>query len=123
MAGSYNAAGLTMIAEYIGEEAARKLCKAWGGCQIKVPKGRSGKWWRRLSHVLGERDAAELCAAFGGEVIYVPRNSVSDRDAIRERVNELLNRGMTYAEIAKSVTFEVSYTERGLRKLMEKQNP
>lgn len=118
---AYRVAGLTMLAEYLGDEAAGKLRTAWGGCPIKVPKGKAGLWWRRLVETLGERDAAELCEVFGGETLYIPRNAAEERDAMRRRVKELLEAGLSYVEIARRLTFQVRYTERGLRKLMEKR--
>jgi hypothetical protein len=114
-------AGLTLLAEYIGDDAARKLCMAWGGCPVKVPKGRAGLWWQRLVQTLGERDAGEFCEAFGGETLYIPRNAADEREAIRQRVATMLADGMSYLQIARTLTFQVRYTERGLRKLMERR--
>lgn len=119
---AYRVAGLTMLAEYIGDEAARKLCLAWGGCPVKVPKGRSGVWWQRLVETLGERDAAEFCDAFGGETLYIPRSAADEREARRQQVQRMLEAGMSYLQIARTLTFTVRYTERGLRKLMEKRS-
>ena len=110
-----------MLAEYLGDEAAGRLRTAWGGCPIKVPKGKTGIWWQRLVATLGEREAAELCEAFGGETLYIPRNAAEERDAMRRRVKDLLDAGLSYVEIARRLTFQVRYTERGLRKLMEKR--
>ncbi|TCS94106.1 hypothetical protein EDC36_12028 [Tepidimonas ignava] len=112
-------AGLTMLAEYIGDEATEKLRAAFGGCQVKVPKTRAGSWWQRLVETLGERDAADFCEAFGGETVYIPRNAGEERDAIRRQVRDMLAAGMTYLEIARTLTWTVRYTERGLRKMME----
>ncbi|MFN4003335.1 MAG: hypothetical protein ACK4J1_01335 [Hylemonella sp.] len=112
-------AGLTMLAEYIGDEATEKLRAAFGGCQVKVPKTRGGAWWQRLAQTLGEREAADFCEAFGGETIYIPRHAAEEREAIRQQVRGMLASGMTYVEIARTLTWTVRYTERGLRKMME----
>lgn len=114
-------AGLTLLAEYIGDAAAQRLRTAWGGCQIKVPRAHAGLWWERLAQTLGERDAAELCDIFGGETLYIPRNAIEEREAIRQRVACMLADGMSYLQIARTLTFQVRYTERGLRKLMERR--
>lgn len=119
--GQCRVAGLALLSEYIGDAAASRLRAYWGGCQIKVPKSMSGVWWQRLVETLGERDAAELCEVFGGETLYIPRNAAEERDELRRRVKDLLDAGMSYVEIARRLTFQVRYTERGLRKLMEKR--
>ena len=110
----------TVLSEYIGEGAAAKLVESFGGCQIKIPKRRSGVWWDRIVATIGQKDAEELCNVFAGESIYIPINADDERAARCRVVLDALNSGMTYAEIARSMRFCIRYSERGLRKLVAK---
>ncbi|MCX7691778.1 MAG: hypothetical protein N2055_00050 [Tepidimonas taiwanensis] len=116
----YRVAGLTMLAEYLGDAVAESLRVHFGGTQLRVPRRRVGKAWDALVRCLGETAAAEMADTFGGEVLYIPRNAADERLARRAQVAQRLAQGQTYAQIARELVFLVRYTERGLRKLMEK---
>lgn len=116
-------ASVETIADYIGQSATARLIECVGGTMLKVPKRQSGKTWNKLKAAIGEESAGTLCEFFGGESLYIALNHA---DAVRKRREEVQRRaeaGETFAEIAKTMTVTIRYTERGIRRLAQGSQP
>jgi hypothetical protein len=100
---------MAQLIEVIGQEAAQKLARAFGGTTISVPKVPGEHHMIRA--VLGDDDTARLVSYCGGGRIYVPRQAER-----RARARALYRVGaLTVAAIA----IETGFSERHVYRLTQ----
>ncbi len=96
------------IAAVIGARNLTRLCEAFGGTKIYVPRLIAAS--HPISHTIGHKDASVFADNFHGIVIDLPKAHVR-----RQRVLELARSGtMTVAEAARAC----DYTERRVYQLL-----
>jgi hypothetical protein len=108
------------IIELLGHDAATRLVMAFSGREIRVPVRHKGRTWVALVQAIGEQDAARFCDYFQGERIYIAGSQRLHVEHNRRRAAEMRAQGKSLSEIAKALKRPSGYTERGVRKLLER---
>jgi len=110
---------ITTLIDYIGQGPAGRLTQALGGQSIKIPKRQAGRTWAQLVQIMGEAAAATLCEHFGSESLYIARDHRSALNQRRADVAALRAQGLSFAQISTRLKYTTTYTERGVRRLVE----
>lgn len=110
------------IAQLIGPAATARLIAAFGGREVRMPMRHSGRTWDALVDAVGERDAAMLCDYFHGAVVYIATSARAHTEYNRRLAAQMRAQGKSWREIAQTLTRPQGYTERGVRKLLEKRS-
>ncbi len=108
----------TVLADYLGEEAADALIRAMGGLEIVVPVRPEGERWQRIATAVGPERAHEMVRHFRGEKLYIPLDAVGRREAQREWVIRQRAAGRTIDEIAADAVFLERRTARWVRRVL-----
>lgn len=95
-------ADIADIAEIIGDEAAWRLARAFGGCKLYVPQSVSDT--HPIAAAIGPALAARFCAQWHGSWFYFPI-AVSRR----RRIQELAAAGQSPSSIAREVFVSERY--------------
>ena len=105
---------IEQVAEVIGRDAAKTLCKAVGGVSWYIPHKAGPD--HRFVKIIGPRAWRALCTAFGGTRLNLPRG---DRVWRRQRALELLREGK---RSVREIALECGTTERNISRLRTKFN-
>lgn len=109
---------LTLLLGLIGEEATQCLINAFGGVEITIPKGETGRGGKRfsaISGVIGEEAARLLCKHFERSVIYIPKNMAKVRNERNRRIVAAYDRGANVDKL----TEEFGLSERQIRNILK----
>lgn len=112
---------LTILAEYLGAQAVAQLVQHCAGSTLKIPKRAQGQVWQRLCDAAGAEAAQTLVQHFGGESLYVASNHRQALAQRRAQVQQMRAQGLSFADIAQQLRVTSTYTERGVRKLLQGQ--
>jgi hypothetical protein len=108
---------IQLLADHIGDGPAMRLVTHMGGLDLHIPKRPQGKLHAELIRVMGEGTTAELLRVFGGERLYIAKDARAAKEIHQRIIAEKRAAGETWQQIASTYTFNVSFTERWIRKL------
>ena len=101
------------LAGLLGEEAAMRVCAAFGGEQVTVP--RAARPDHRLASAIGDSHLFEQMAwRWGGCEIYVPEMSA----LVRTRRNERIRRRKAEGRSAREIAHEEGLSVRQVRNIV-----
>lgn len=103
----------------IGAAAALRLCDAFGGTELRLPKSRSQHPELNLvSELIGEERLMQLIRYAGGDRLYIPLQSQRIRAERNRRIKELRDAGASTAEISRQFTFTSRLTQRQIYSIL-----
>lgn len=112
---------LARIAEAAGDEAAMLVAKAYGGCQLYVPKALSPD--HRLVSILGEDRAQKVWQVLpAGEAVLIPMGAAAGPAARRRAVSQMLDGEISQQEAARAVGVHVRTVARVAKKKRDRDD-
>lgn len=107
---------IELLAEVIGEEAAQKLARDFGGTRLYIPREPGSA--HPLVHSIGVELAARLCHVAAGEIIELPiLKSRGERMRERRAIVRLRGEGWTVSAIARRLHCSERHVHRTLASL------
>lgn len=112
----------SMLAHYLGDEAAEIVVQEAGGWNLRVPVESRGAEYERLSAKLGEEITEKIIQAFGGELLYIPVNLqariIVRNKKIKAKFEQLVNQGGMRTHVIQKIAKEHKLTERHIRRIL-----
>lgn len=90
---------LEELAEEIGIEPALRLCAAWPGLRLRVPKEMAAD--HPIALQIGFEPARKLAAIYGGEEIVVPMGKQYAQRLVKQRAIEAYRAGTPASEVCR----------------------
>jgi hypothetical protein len=106
------------LSEIVGAPAARALVDRFGGTDLNVPKNTETPMALAIAETIGADAAQKLIHWAKGCRFYLQRNAERERQIRAADLREMLDQGMTVAQVSQKFSYRARLTERQIYQIL-----